>query len=65
MTDERMYSSQEVADLKRVTRKTVTDWIEKGFLPGAAKKGPAVNSPYEIPQSALDHLNSLTDLPSS
>lgn len=65
MTDEKVYSSQEVADLRHVTRKTVSDWIRDGYLPGSFKKGPAKNSPYVIPQSALDHLNTLTDLPSS
>lgn len=65
MSGEKIYTAQEVADLKRVSKKTVTRWIELGHLPGSFKKGPAVNSPYEIPQSALDHLDSLIDLPSS
>lgn len=62
---EKIYSSQEVADLKQVSRKTVTDWIKSGYLPGAKKTGPGINSPYKIPQSALDHFDSLVDQPSS
>ncbi len=58
-TDEKFYSANEVAKRYRVTRKTVTEWIRDGFLPGAAKKGPHANSPYEVPQSALNHLDSL------
>lgn len=58
MTD-KYFTVQEVAAQKRVTSKTVTRWIKRGLLPGSRKKGPFENSPYEIPQSAIDHLDSL------
>ncbi len=59
MTDDKYYTVQEVAEQKRVTKKTVTRWIQHGLLPGTRKKGPFENSPFEVPQSALDHLESL------
>ena len=59
MTDEVYYSVQEVAAQRRVTIKTVTRWIQRGVLPGSRKKGPYENSPYEVPKSALDHLDKL------
>lgn len=65
MNSEKNYTAQEVADLKGVSKKTITRWVEDGYLPGTIKKGPYKNSPLKIPQSALDHLDSLTDLPSS
>ena len=58
---EKYFSVMYVAERYRVTRKTVTRWIEDGHLPGAIKKGPYENSPYEIPQSAIDYFDSLRD----
>lgn len=65
MNEEKIYSTREVAAMKRVSIKTITDWIDAGYLPGSEKKGIAVNSPYEIPQSAIDHFDSLKSKPSS
>lgn len=54
-TQERWYTVAEIAERYRVARKTVTRWIDDGLLPGARKKAPYTRSPYEIPQSAIDH----------
>ncbi len=57
--NEAFFTVEDVASRYRVTKKTVTRWIDDGLLPGSIKKGPYPNSPYEVPQSALDHFDSL------
>jgi predicted site-specific integrase-resolvase len=43
-------STVEAAERLRVSRNTVTRWIESGFFPNARKKNPFLKtSPYEIP----------------
>lgn len=59
--EQRWYSLAEFAEIRRVSRMTVSRWIRDGLLPGARRKGPYENSPYEIPHSALEHLDSILD----
>jgi excisionase family DNA binding protein len=47
-------STDDVADRLGVDRATVARWIRKGQFPNAFKKGPAINSPYVIPESDVD-----------
>ena len=60
MSDGDVFSVQEVAKRYNVNQRTVQRWIDSGLFPGATKKNPlGKNSPYEIPQSAIDHYEAL------
>lgn len=59
MSDQIYYSVAEVAERYRVTTRTVARWIEQGLLPGAQKKAPLRTSPYEIPEEALEHFETM------
>ena len=52
--DEPDMTTKEVADLLRVTKVTVTRWIEAGEFPGAYKAGPSKSSPYRIPRQSVN-----------
>lgn len=52
--DETFLSTEDVAEVLDVTSATVARWIRTGVFPNARKKGPAINSPYVIPQSDFD-----------
>ena len=66
MSDRDLYSVQEVAERYNVTPKTIQRWIKEGLFPGATKKNPlGANSPYEIPQSAIDHYEKLRNATSN
>lgn len=54
MNQEKIYTADEVSKMLRVHRKTVGRLCKRGDFPGAYKTGPAVNSHWRIPQSALD-----------
>ena len=57
MTNEQeWWSVAETATLFGVAVATVRHWIEKGHFPGARKRGPATNSPWIIPVSAVEEM---------
>ena len=45
---------KEVAERFDVTTRAVYKWIRRGYLPGTHRLSPAPNSPYRIPESAID-----------
>lgn len=49
-----MLSTAEVASRLNVHETTVQRWVRLGYFPGARKKGPARNSPYVIPNAAVE-----------
>ena len=57
---DKTYSIRQLSQRFNVSPATIGRWIEAGLFPGASKKNPlAPNSPYEIPQSAVDHYEDL------
>lgn len=54
MSKEKYYTSVEAAQELGVSQPTISRWLNEGFLVGARKKGPYKNSPWTIPQSAID-----------
>lgn len=54
--NERLWTVAEIAEKFGVSKSAVQGWIRKGHLPGARKKGPGRNSPYIVPQRAVDDL---------
>jgi hypothetical protein len=54
MSNEKLYSTGEVAVRYEVTERTVRNWIDAGLFPGAVKKAPLTKSSWQIPESALD-----------
>ena len=68
--DQEYFSVTEVAKRYGVSSKTIHRWIEQepSLFPGSRKLNPAAknkNSPYRIPQSAIDHYESLIDATTS
>jgi predicted site-specific integrase-resolvase len=53
MEETKMISVAEVAARLYVHPTTVMRWVRLGHFPGAYKVGPAKNSPYIIPESAV------------
>ena len=59
--NEQFYSVEHVAKELDVSVPTITRWIRQGLFSGAKKKGPFRNSPYIIPQSAIDQMKDQLD----
>lgn len=52
--NEKLLTTTEVAEELGVTAVSVQRWIRQGHFPGAHKIGPGRNSPYRIPEAALE-----------
>ncbi len=48
------YTVAEVADLLKVSRRSVINMIARGYLPGARKLMPGLKSVYRIPKSDVE-----------
>jgi excisionase family DNA binding protein len=54
MSQEKIYTTKEVADMLRVTTRYVTKVCKRGDIPGAYKVGLGRTSHWRIPQDGLD-----------
>ncbi len=60
MMNQTFYTVEQVAARYNVSPRTITRWIKSGLLPGSRKQNPmGLRSPYQIPQSAIDHYEEL------